>query len=171
MASPMLVAPVPALEKTDTVQNITAVHLLKNLSHRNFQLLVDLFTRPCLTNIRYSEIKTLVGRASGQLPGSIENISGSHRKLTIYQTDGYFDKIATDAELDTAVIAKTKEITGPLFEAHGKSHRSKLPPIVIRMICSTLERAGITRELLQQSLEVSDEAELEQHKAKTALKG
>lgn len=126
--------------------------LLQRLNSRNLNLLQALFARPVLLNIRFDDIRNLVGSESGKLPGRIQQSSGSHRKLEIADTFGFFDEVNV-----SLVEGEATKAVGPLFEAHGRAHSGKLPAVAVRMVCKTLERVGISREVLDAFLSKSQQ--------------
>ena len=171
------------LAKKDGAERETAFQLLSALNPNNFAVIQLVFKKPTPHNeIRYSEIKSLFGsQVEGKIPGSISSVSGSHRKICIQNVVGFFDKTHLDKEKEV------REIVGGTFQAHKKEQGGKLPRIAIELICSTLERAGITAKNLelftaakqtvaatgetkanwQQLLDIAMEKATEQHK-KTA---
>lgn len=126
--------------------------LLQRLNSRNLNLLQALFARPVLLNIRFDDIRNLVGSEPGKLPGRIQQSSGSHRKLEIADTFGFFDEVNV-----SSIEGEATKAVGPLFEAHGRAHSGKLPAVAVRMVCKTLERVGISREALDAFLSKSQQ--------------
>lgn len=135
-----------------------ARQLLEKLNPRNLVLIEHMFEKPTPhCEIRYHDIEELFGQESGKLPGAITSVSGSHRKIVIQNTIGFFDElsISDNADTDTPPILpmyqgfqqkqENHEVVGGTFKAHGRGQGgSKLPSIAIKLVCSTLERAGIT---------------------------
>ncbi len=124
-----------------------AFKLLYNLNNANIFLLQAILAKPTPHNqIRYVEIETLFGYEEGKLQGSISSVAGgSHRKVIIQGVLGFFDADeAIDSKKETAASAgPSSSTTGGLFKAHKPGHSGKLPSIAIKMLCETLERAGI----------------------------
>ncbi len=137
-----------------------ACELLTNLNQSNRTLIEKMFAKPTPDcQIRYQEIESLFGEGAGKLPGGITSAGGSHRKICIQSTVGFFDefyaseanttenvsKVPAASELENKT--KSTEVVGGMFKAHKSGQgNSKLPSVAIRMVCSTLERVGITAE-------------------------
>lgn len=122
----------------------TAFHLLERLTSQRLHLVEFMFQDPTPHNqIRYEEIESLFGMAEeGKIPGSITAVgSGSHRKICIQNTIGFFDQCSIDENR-----SESSSSTGGIFKPHGNQHTGKVPRIVVEMVRATLERVGITVE-------------------------
>ncbi len=141
-----------------------AYQLLEKLNPRNLELVESMFQKPTPhCKIRYSDIEGLFGQEPGRFPGTITSVSGSHRKIVIQNTIGFFDEINIADNGDTGNPSllpmyqdfqqkeDSLEIVGGTFKAHKSGQGgSTLPSIAIKLVCSTLERAGITAENIAQ---------------------
>ncbi len=138
-----------------------ARQLLEKLNPSNLAFIEYMFEKPTPhCEIRYHDIEELFGQEPGKLPGVITSVSGSHRKIVIQNTIGFFDElnipdVPDNVDTDTPPILpmyqdfqqkqESHKVVGGTFKAHRKGQGgSKLPSIAIRQVCSTLERAGIT---------------------------
>jgi len=137
-----------------------AFQLLSGLNAHNFTLIKLILSKPTPHHaIRYSEIEGLFGTGTdGKLPGSITSVSGSHRKISIQQVVGFFDEYESVPEEKSKT--QPAEIVGGTFQAHKKGHSAKLPSIAIEMICSPLERSGITAKNIDLFIEEKERKDL-----------
>lgn len=122
-----------------------ACELLSVLNSNNRALIQRMFATPTPDfKIRYQEIESLFGKdAAGKLPGVITSVGGSHRKIHIQSTVGFFDKFYVSE-------AKGAEVVGGIFRGHKSGQgNSMLPSVAIKMVCSTLEKVGLTAENIE----------------------
>jgi hypothetical protein len=144
------------LARKEERERENAFQLLSGLNTHNFNLIKLILSKPTPHHaIRYAEIEGLFGTGlDGKLPGSITSVSGSHRKISIQQVVGFFDEYESVPEEKSK--SSPAEIVGGTFQAHKKGHSAKLPSIAIEMICSPLERSGITTKNIDLFIEAKD---------------
>lgn len=129
-----------------------ASRLLKLLNKTNLELVKAMFEKPMPhCTIRYHQIEGLFGKQEdGKLPGSITFVSGSHSKICIENSVGFFDDFsALEGTANKKLVKPPQEIVGGMFKPHKSGQgNSVLPRVAIRMVCSTLAKVGITAENL-----------------------
>lgn len=120
---------------------LPAFVLLKGVNSTNLALINQILNPQTKGNtVSYSALETLIGFGEGKLKGELTDSNGSHKRLTLHNTIGFFDSF------DTTIV-----------KPHGAQHQKRLSSLAIKMIRSTLIRAGINIKNLTDFLTISEQ--------------